>query len=35
MLDLLSTEWNQIHPIVVAFPLALLVVSVLLDLIAR
>lgn len=35
MLDLLSTEFNRIHPIVVAFPLALLVVSVLLDLFAR
>jgi uncharacterized membrane protein len=35
MLDLLSTDLNRIHPIVVAFPLALLVVSVLLDLIAR
>lgn len=35
MLDLLPTEWNRIHPIVVAFPIALLVVSVLLDLLAR
>jgi uncharacterized membrane protein len=34
MLNLLSTELKRIHPIVVAFPLALLVVSVLLDLIA-
>lgn len=35
MLDLLSMELNRIHPMVVAFPLALLVVSVFLDLIAR
>jgi uncharacterized membrane protein len=35
MLDLLFTEVQRMHPIVVAFPLALLVVSVLLDLFAR
>lgn len=35
MLELLLTELQRIHPIVVAFPLALLVVSVLLDLSAR
>jgi uncharacterized membrane protein len=34
MLNLLLTELNRMHSIVVAFPLALLVVSVLLDLIA-
>lgn len=35
MLNLLSTELDRIHPIFVAFPIALLVVSVLLDLGAR
>jgi uncharacterized membrane protein len=35
MLNLLLTELDRIHPIFVAFPLALLVVSVLLDLGAR
>lgn len=35
MRDLLSMELNRIHPMIVAFPLALLVVSVFLDLIAR
>ena len=35
MLDLLSMELNRIHPMVVAFPLALLVVSVFLDLVAH
>src|SRR5579859_6418172 len=35
MLNLPSTELDRIHPIIVAFPIALLVVSVLLDLGAR
>ena len=31
MTDLHSTELSRIHPILVAFPLAILVISVLLD----
>ena len=35
MYELLTTELDRIHPVVVAFPVAFLVVSVLLDLGAR